>query len=576
MSRKKNRRGGPAKPPAAVVPVPARASGEKVVRLRAITIGKGQGTPSLDVGRSKAKPPTLRGRVGRDELVEPPLDHQDLADLLTESTDFATVVRQISTDVAGRGWKLVETAEGKRASRAQVERDRARAEAFFRDAPGGPGGDETLESVLGCFIADREATGNGYLEVTRDPETNAPVGLFHLQSTRMFIRKDKAGYGQISNANAREVVWFRPFGSEEDTGFVTDDGELDPWGDMQVEDLPAGDEFEYEPLSEVFHWRLYHPASYWYGVSWIVPAIGAVRGNTFAADRNLKFFLNKALPEVAVVLEGSTETLEEPDLEAFAAMLEDHFMTEMQGEHFKPLLLTLPSGITLRVEKMSEPFKDADHLAFQDANTHEILRAGGMMPNRVGIIDVANLGSGSGESQIEIYDESVVFPRQRDLNLILTRILREGLGITTLAFEFERLDTADELAYAQILTMFCAAALLTINEGREAAEPLLRKLGISLPEIDEDWANLPFPVLVPGLATMAYAFAQIDPAELERGLPEGHVGYRLADMIRRAREAGNGNGNAIDGAYARLQGKMGSYAGRRRADRTARKGRAAA
>lgn len=505
---------------------------ERRLQLKALTVGKG-----VDSGRSKQRLPNeWEGRIGLSELVEPPLDPQELADLLLVSTDFATVVGQIADDVAGLGWHLTETKKGARATQAQRDEDKAKIERFLEDAPGGEE-DETLRDVLQRTILDWEATGNGYIEISRDGKGKAD-GLYHIPSVRVRVRRDREGFGQIGSTD-RALVWFRRFGKDPELG-------LD-WGDPKA---PAT-----EAHNEMLHLRHYHPASYWYGIPRVVPAIGAIRGNQFASDRNIKFFYNKALPEIALVVEGDTESVNEEDMQKFAQTIKDHFMTELMGEHFKPLLIELPNGLRFRVEKLSPEVKDADHRQYRIDNRDEVLRAYSMMPNRVGVIETASLGGGTGQSQIEIYKNSVVKPRQEVLEKKLTGIIRVGLGIETWTFKFDEIDTIDEAREATIANILGTLAWMTINEGREYASKFLK---VELPQIDEEWANYPFPILAPQLQVMDLGIGAMSPMQSDEAVP-GHelrhfgveVGPGLPDVSAPMRMR-----MVLDRAYGNLYRKI--------------------
>jgi capsid portal protein len=476
--------------------------------------------------------------------VEPPLDLADLAGLLLESTDFSACAFQIAADTVGLGYDLEETETGKVTPKDQMERDRRAVNEFFENAPGGQdeemaAGDETLEQTLTCSAVDWESGGNGYIEISRDEEYTAD-GLYHLQGTRMRIRKDRRGFAQISPSRSK-VVWFRNFGSPKELGV--------DWPGRFI----APDEDKSMLLNEVLWVRHYHPASFFYGLPRIVPAISAVRGNTFSADRNIKFFYNKALPEIAILVEGNTETVGDEDMQAFIDEICDHFMTELQGEHFKPLILQLPQGITIKIEKMSPEMKDADHRTYRIDNRDEILRAHNMMPNRLGIIESGNLGGGTGESQIEIYKQSVTRPRQGIWNRKLTRVIELGLGIKTLRFKLREIDTIDESREALILQILVLTGTMTVNEARKFARERLQVEWLE--KIEDQWADLPLPVIQPQLALLPLGLESIEPVQD----PTEPVGPHAPSL------AGGKNGLLqrilVDDAYKRLVRKVGGRTG---------------
>jgi len=164
---------------------------------------------------------------------------------------------------------------------------------------------------------------------------------------------------------------------------------------------------------------------------------------------------------------------------------------------------------------------DSSHQQYRKDNRDEILRSQGMQPGRLGIVESGNIGSGSGESQIEVYKTSTVKPPQemleRQINAILHANEPAGLGLKTVNFKFDEIDSIDEAREASIANLLAQTGWLTVNEGRAYASQFLK---IHLDPIEEPWADLPMQIVVPQLATIMEPMASLqeEPGNLRPGL----------------------------------------------------------
>lgn len=459
--------------PAAPV-VPIRKLSRSVTAERRLSRARKQDLDSP--GLSQQIPIKVIERA-QHETISPPLGErsfEELTQLLVDSTDHAVCVDQIATDVAGTGWHLSPIND-------DVEIDPAEEQVALEFLEM-PNSEDTLTELLKKAMIDYGAIANAWVELVR--EGNKPDGLptqlVHAPGIAMRIRSNLAGYVMLSLETNRWAYFRKLFSDPEDpTSLNPRTGEV---------------------LNEMIFWRRYHPGSPWYGIPRIVPAIRAIKGSLYASERNIRFFLNRAMPEWAVIVEGQTDNVNTEELNALLDDLEEHWKNCLKGEDYKTWIGYLPVGITIKLEKVSIEVDDATHQNYQKNNRDEIFRANGMMPNRAGVIESGNIGGGTGEAQIEIYKTSTIEPPQsmieRTINMILHAERPKGFGLRTLKFELDDIDSIDEFREAQIAQMLASTGWPSFNDGRAY---LTRFAKMDFEEIPENWADLPPNVVIPQL-----------------------------------------------------------------------------
>lgn len=410
------------------------------------------------------------------ESIELPLgsrSFEDLIALLIENTDHAACVEQTALDVAGRGWSLVANKDDDEIISEEEDIALQLLEV--------PNDEDSLSDVMKKAIVDYCTIGNAWIEVVRPDPESPPTQLVHAPGIAMRIRSNLRGYVMLSLETNR-WAFFRKLFSD-----PTVPESMDPrTGNV---------------LNEMIFWKRYHPGSLYYGVPRIVPAMRAIKGSLYADERNIRFFINRAMPEWTVIVEGETDNINDKELNALLDDLEEHWKNVLKGDDYRTWIGYAPAGIKIRMEKISIDIADASHTQYKKDNRDEVVRANGMMPNRIGIIETGNIGSGTGESQIEIYKSSAIHPLQRmterTINMILQADRPIGLGLRSLKFEWDEIDATDELREAQIAQLLASTGWPTVNDGRNY---ISRFSKMEFEEIDEPWADLPLPIVTPQLA----------------------------------------------------------------------------
>ena len=448
--------------------------------------------------------PRLSYQADPRGIIEPPYNLETLVNLLAENPDYYRVVDQFATDVAGRGWDLIDAEDPLGAEElmpgGDIERAAARDavtiaeriaatkrfEALGRDFNGLP---VPLREIAKAVVADFQAIGDGYLEPLRDPTQPSMVnpavgqisGLYHVPG--MLMRKTIHGGAIQLDEAGREVAFFRPFGSQP-TGMALMDAT-----EARITGAEAG-----ELKHEIKNFRRYNAAELFYGVPPIISALAHVYGNIFSETRNVRYFFNRAMPDWLVEIKAARSTFNDDGTNAILDQYENAILEHMhfilQGDDQRTLMLRLPTGeIETKWEKLDTGLDDKDFLlGFRTANRDVIIGVYRMPPHRIGIVETASLGTGSGESQEETYKHSQLDPQQEMLEEFFNAIL-DDWGYKSIRFKFNEIDVIDELREWQMFAIASATGSLSVNEERTWISEIRKTQDFD--DVDEDIATLP-------------------------------------------------------------------------------------
>ena len=380
-------------------------------------------------------------------IAEPPYNLGELADLYeTNSTHKACVdVKAINT--AGLGWQLVWRGQGEQPENPGRDADYQRLHALFSQT-----NDQglTFSDAIRAVITDREAIGNGYLEITRNG-TGEIDDLYHVPAETIRILKDRSGFIQI---RLNKKVWFR------------NAGELQG----EQEDLERPDEVN-DAVTELLHFRKYTPTNTYYGLPDIVAAIAACAGDKAAREYNVDFFEHNCVPRLAIIVEGGSLSKE------LLERIEQYLTAEIKGQAHKTLVLDVPgvagdssSGPTVRLEPLTvgQP-EDAGFLGYRLANRDEILMVHRVPPSKITIVENANLANS--RDQDKTFWEQVVVPEQRYVEGLINYFVishEHGLAIQNWGIDFLEADLTDQRQDAEIAHIKAQAGMLDQNEERAA------------------------------------------------------------------------------------------------------------
>ncbi|MFC1712104.1 phage portal protein [Candidatus Poribacteria bacterium] len=372
-------------------------------------------------------------------LMKRSYDPEILLALYESNPILFRTIKQIATDVAGLGYKLI-----LRDGVAEDEEQRQKA-AEFLERPNSDG--VPLRRILEALVIDWGAVGYFALEVVRNAK--GKVGsMNHTPAHKIWVHKSREKYCQISSKPPKqEFVWFKRFGSRES---------LDPGTGR-----PARLSWDRQ-ANELIFFHEHYPRNDFYGVPNMISAVGEVMSLIGIRDFNLGFFNNYGVPAYFVTLSGEWEDNAVKSIQTFL-----NKGVRSDGESFQSIVIQTPEvGGQISFEPLQVDKKEGSFRVYKDSLREDILAAYAMPPYRIGINQVGKLGGSNIREATEIYKQSVVEPLQENIENIINTILTQGLECPNYKFELNDLDIRDEIAQAEQHMNLVRSGIMTPNEAR--------------------------------------------------------------------------------------------------------------
>lgn len=183
----------------------------------------------------------------------------------------------------------------------------------------------------------------------------------------------------------------------------------------------------------------------YYGISDVIPALAAVYGDKAAMDYNLQFFENNAVPRYAVTIKGGKVTHEVRD-----AIL-NFLTTEVKGNAHRAIIIPLPRGMEAQFTAVDATANEASFLAYKKMNREEITAVHRVPPSEVGIMESAI--KANSQQQAKNFYLKVIRPYQMKLLRAMNRLLRVGLGVTSLEMHFDNIEYTDDRERAEVANL---------------------------------------------------------------------------------------------------------------------------
>lgn len=405
-----------------------------------------------------------------EKCAVPPYNLSHLADLYeTNSTHKACVDAKAAAEV-GYGWKLAWVGEGDGPDDPEQDPEWQMLDALLEQTNDrGMSFTEVMRSV----VVDIESTGNGYVELTRNPRREID-GLFHVGSSFINVLKDRTGFRQRYSAKS---TWYRNA------------------CDLEGEGPTA------EAKTELIHFLKYTPKNTYYGIPDVIPAITAMAGDKSAREYNVNFFEHNTVPRMALIVEGGDEPGKD-----FVEMVQRYLQAEVKGKGHKTLVLWAkkPAGEGDAPKVRLEPLgvgktEDASFLNYRMANRDEVLMVHRVPPSKITIVENANLANS--RDQDKTFHEEVVRPAQHYLQSMLNHFLvhhENGLNVQNWEIRFNEADLTSDREDAEVAKLMFDAGMLDQNqflqehgkapiEGLE--EPLVPKSAVPLSQVGAEPAG---------------------------------------------------------------------------------------
>lgn len=439
-------------------------------------------------------------------VVDPPYNPEQLAALLTLNATHFRCCETKATDVTAKGYKLLASTEFMTGvqdftdeEQAEIDNQTLKAKKFLRKVDSGLG----YASLSKKLLLDYESIGWMCAEIIRNPFTGTIVNVRHVpaKSIRVVQEKDEPDEIYYIQAVDQQKVKFVNFGEkyvfdykgefdEEELDFFNDIkiaktrfiskiklepsdeakelkieqiNMVDSSGNLRTELTPAEKKAFEDSANELLFIAQPHPATDYYGMPAIIPALASVNGNISIEEYMNQFFENNAIPRYMITLEG----IDEVD-DNVTTSVTKFFKESIKSSAHSTLIFPVPEGVTVKVEALQTKESEASFQETRIKNRDEILVSHGMTPAQIGIIDVANLGSGSGMSQSENYKDRILGPRQvMFADLFWNRLLgKDGLGLIAVQLSFVAMDIRDENMLRLKIEILLKYGAISLNEAR--------------------------------------------------------------------------------------------------------------
>jgi PBSX family phage portal protein len=422
----------------------SRALQKNVVPNSPAYLDSANATPTgVDAGSKQINPGDVyRNGYGIFDVITPPYNMYELANYYDTSFANHAAIDAKVANIVGLGYHFSVTDRTQmmlesRDESTAVEKARKRIERMkieLRDWLENLNDDDSFTKTMEKVLTDFESTGNGYLEIGR--KVNGEIGYVgHIPATTVRVRRLRDGYVQIIG---NKTVYFRNFGAKNQNPLTND-----------------------PRPNEIIHYKQYSPLNTFYGIPDILSAISSLIGDQLAAQYNIDYFQNKAVPRYIITLKGAKLSADAED------KMFRFLQTGLKSQSHRTLYIPLPGDsdgnkVDFKMEPIENGIQDGSFKEYRKQNRDDILIAHQVPISKLGGTDS---GIAAALSQDRTFKEQVARPSQRYLEKIVAKIIKEKTDI--LELKFNELTLTDEIAQSQILERYVRNKIMVPNEARE-------------------------------------------------------------------------------------------------------------
>jgi capsid portal protein len=454
----------------------------------------GQGNPSRQI-RDDPFSDLYQG----GDVVEPLYDPSFWGFLLELSPRLHRLVNLMAQNTVAIGWQLVPiTGIDAAALQSAIAEETARISAVLnRPNPSIP-----LNWVLKLTKLDEEATGNGYLEVSRLPAAMksssldvAPVnGIFHAPAHTMRVLRN-GGFIQIRKNRRR---YFKEF------------------GDLRIIDVDTGKEAgdslpNDRRANEIIHFKIHCVRSSYYGAPRYVSCAPGISGNRYNSLRNLNFFQNDGTPRLIILVnDGTLDSQSETGIRNFmqhqtkgvenasrVLLLQRNKKNAPSNSKNKPIeVIPLTVGVT----------DDASFLKYQDFNNEELRETFGIGKIFMGTSDDVNRASAVVSRKTTI--DQIFVPEQILWEYQINATIIDSFAPQYVQWQLLRPSAMDAIDNSDIVEKYGRLGSFSFDDLRQEA---------GKQAYDKSWSKLPIPVVLKLIEKLNST--QADPASAQSSSP---------------------------------------------------------
>jgi PBSX family phage portal protein len=408
----------------------------------------------IDGSESKQINPgsVYRNGYGLFDVITPPYNMYELANYYDSSFANHAAIDAKVANIVGLGYSFnisdrtslnLESREDSTAvdkARKRIERMKIELTDWLESM----NDDDSFTTTMKKVLIDYESTGNGYLEIGRT--ALGQIGYVgHVPATTIRVRRLRDGYLQIIG---QKVVYFRNFGANNPNPVT---------GDPRP--------------NELIHYKSYSPLNTFYGIPDILSAVSSLVGDSLAAQYNIDYFQNKAVPRYIITLKGAKLSADAED------KMFRFLQTGLKSQSHRTLYIPLPGDsdgnkVEFNMEPIENGIQDGSFKEYRKQNRDDILIAHQVPISKLGGTDS---GIAAAISQDRTFKEQVARPAQEHLEKMVNKIIKEKTDI--LELRFNELTLTDEIAQSQILERYVRNKIMVPNEARELLDLPQRKDG---------------------------------------------------------------------------------------------------
>lgn len=436
------------------------------------------------------------------KIKKPPYDIAKLYELVEESGVVGACIDAYVSNICGFGYMIAPVKKTSYDLTEEEQNQKTMLEEIFKH----PNPFESFSTIQERVLFDREACGNGFIEVIRDT-SGKPSMLFWADAKRVRIADVDKEPVEIEASIIRRgrLVKVKTLKQFKRFVMLNSNGELryfKEYGDPRLVNALTGETVDkkklpkdFIPASELIHFKI---GTGTYGVPRWAKIIKTALGINLAEFINYDLFDSQGIPPCIVSVEGGELT--EESLED----LYNLFQSAKGAKNFNKVLLleAISTTTTLEGKEAVPKIKIEDltsyrkeDVLFEKYMTHaeQYIRKIGFRLPELFLGATENLNYATAKISRETAEEQVFIPERRKFDEVINNTIIKDLGITSLEFVTRNpvIKSAEDVI--RILPQLIKAGPFSMNELIEYAN---KNFGLNLEPYDEDWADLPVPLLV--------------------------------------------------------------------------------
>ena len=550
-----------------------------------VIIKEAGGTADLSMSSATAVGEVEEGMFRSAGALKPPYDPK-FCNKLYEQTALRTSIEAIAVNVDGFGHRFeaivdleheagrdkvedeIERVTGEEADestvdarvqeiRKQQRREKSICDRFF----GSCVEDHSFSWLRGRMRTEKEACGNAFWEVLRNgaggiarfvraPSTTVrlmPISKLPPIEATEKVRESEFAFGeftvlrrfrlyvQIPDDGTSKKVYFKQFGDPRIISRATGAAYANGKAASRAEE-------DFVAANEMIHFAVDSLSSP-YGIPRWSGALLAALGTRASEEVNYMFFDNKAIPPMAVLVNGGR--LSKGSVDRLEAKIES--VKGRKGFH-KILILEAVgsrqsseagSGQRPQIEFVplfKEAMKDALFQQYEEKNSDKL--GGAYRVPRLLRGDTRDINRATAWAALRLAEDQVFQPERAEFDAWVNRVVLPELGVACVKFVSQSPVTRDPETMGNLASSMVEKGILIPNEGRVLAGEVFNQ---SFEPLDAEWAKVPFQFTLAGIQTRGKVQANggAAPDPMNDGEPPDGVEGDGADAgdVQKAQEA---------------------------------------